>query len=470
METKTDILFVNPPSAFGAYKDTKVKVFRQVFPLLSFMSLSGMAKREGFKTALADLGIEEFESYKVLAKKIKELKPRYVGITSTTPLFFEVVEIARIVREILGTDVKIIYGGPHATALPEESLLNSEIDIVVISEGEETLKEILKGARLADIKGVYYKENGNVLSTSPRGFIENLDTLPMPDISLYDINRYHCSKLVSKGTPVLHMETSRGCPGRCTFCNKNIYGRRFRTKSPERVIEEMKYFIKYGAGEFRIIDDQFATDIARSKKICTMMLKENIRVPWNLANGVRVDRVDEEFLELAKKAGCYQVGIGFESGDQASLDSIDKDINLEQAAKAMAMVKKSGLESVGFFILGLPADTEESMKRTINFAVKMMPTYAKTTVLLPLPGTRVFEQFEKEGRIKTKDWSQYNFHKVGDVYIHPHLSAETLKKYYNMFYRSFYFNPSFLKMRIIKSLKDHTFWRDVYYGAKTFIS
>lgn len=463
-----DILFINPPSAFGAYEQTKVSVFRQVFPLSSFISLSARVKQEGFKTALLDLGIEK-DPWNKLKETLKEIKPKHIGITSTTPLFFEVKDIAKISREILGSEVKILYGGPHASALPEESLRDSEIDITVKGEGEETLTEILKGKKLSEINGIFYKENGRILSTPPREFIKNLDNLPFPDIELYDISRYHCSKLVSRGTPVLHMETSRGCPGNCSFCNKNIFQRLFRTKSPQRVIDETKYFIKYGAGELRIIDDQFAADINRAKEICRLMLKENIKIPWNLGNGVRVDRVDQEFLDLAKKAGCYQVGLGFESGDQNSLNSVDKGITLEQAERCMAMVKKSGLESVGFFMLGLPADTEESMKKTIDFAVKMMPTYAKATVTLPLPGTRMFEQYEKEGRIKTRDWSKYNFHKVGDVYEHPNLSAKTLRKYYNLFYRRFYFNPRYLKMRIIKSLRDRTFWRDVYYGFKTFL-
>jgi radical SAM superfamily enzyme YgiQ (UPF0313 family) len=463
-----DILFINPPSAFGAYENTKVSVFRQVFPLLSFMSLSARVKQDGFKTALLDLGIEK-QPWNLLREKLEELRPRRIGITSTTPLFFEVRDIAKISRETLGETVTIIYGGPHAVALPEENLKETKIDICVIGEGEETLTEILRGKKLSEIKGIFYKEGDKILSTTAREFIKNLDNLPFPDIELYDIAKYHCSKLVSRGTPVLHMETSRGCPNNCTFCNKNIFQRLFRTKSPQRVIDEMKYFIRHGVGEFRIIDDQFATDINRAKEICRLMLKEKINVPWNLANGVRVDRVDLEFLELAKKAGCYQVGIGFESGDQKSLDSIEKGITLEQAVRCMEMVKKAGLESVGFFMLGLPADTEESLKKTIDFAVKMMPTYAKCTVTLPLPGTRLFDQYEKEGRIKTRDWSKYNFHKVADVYEHPNLSHETLKKNYNLFYRRFYLNPRYLKMRIVKSIRDRTFWRDIYYGLKTFL-
>lgn len=466
--SKLEILFINPPSAFGAYKDSKVKVFKQVFPLLSFMSLSAIAKQNGFCTAVLDLGIEE-NPWRLLHKTLAEKKPRFIGITSTTPLFFEVIEISKIARKILGKEVIIIYGGPHASALPEESLLQSEVDITVRGEGEVALKEIMQGKKLSQIAGVYYKKGNKVFGNSKVKIIDNLDDLPFPDIELYDIKRYHCSKLVSRGSPVLHMETSRGCPHICKFCNKNIFGNGFRVKSPKRVIEEMKYFIKHGAREFRIIDDQFAANLNRAKEICRLMIKENIKVPWNLGAGVRVDRVDAEFLALAKKAGCYQVGVGFESGDQKALDSICKGIKLEQSIKAMEVIRKSGLESVGFFILGLPSETEESMQKTINFAKKLMPTYAKTTILIPFPGTPLFEEYDKKGLIKTKDWSKYNIHSVTDIYQHPNLTQKQLSKYYNKFYYSFYLNPRFIYFRVLKSLREGTIFRDAYYGVKTFL-
>lgn len=467
-EKKCDILFINPPSAFKAYNDTKVKVFRQVFPLLSFMSLSAVLKENEFNTDLLDLGIEE-DPFVLLKKILIIKKPKFIGITSTTPLFQEVVIISKISKEIL-KDVKIIYGGPHATALPEESLSKSEVDIVVTGEGEIPLIEIMQGKKLSEIGGIYYKKNGKIFKSSANKKELDLNKLPFPDINLYDIKRYHCSELVSKGTPVLHMETSRGCPHDCKFCNKNIFGKKFRTKSPERVIEEMKYFIKNGAGEFRIIDDQFAANLDRAKSICRLMIKENITLPWNLGAGVRVDRVDAEFLNLAKKAKCYQLGVGFESGNQESLNSISKGIKLEQSIKSMKIIKESGLESIGFFILGLPADTTNSMNQTINFAKRLMPTYAKTTILMPFPGTVLFEEYEKKGLIKTKDWSKYNIHSATEIYEHPTLTSYELKKYYNKFYRVFYFNPRFIYFRIIKSLKERTFLRDVYYGAKTFLS
>jgi anaerobic magnesium-protoporphyrin IX monomethyl ester cyclase len=464
-----DILFVNLPSAFKSHDDTKIEVFKESYPLLSFLSLSAFVKRGGFSAAVLDLGIEE-NPYDLLREKLNELKPKFVGITSTTPLFFEAVEISKIAKEILGKETVIICGGPHITALPQESLENSDIDIAVMGEGEETLLEIMQGRKPPEIKGIFYKEkNGKILGNAPRPFIENLDSLPFPDISSYDISRYHCAKIVSRNSPVLQMETSRGCPNICSYCNKSVFKRAFRAKSPKRVVEEMKYFIQNGAKEIRIIDDQFSADINRAKEICRLILGENLKISWNLAAGVRVDRADEEFLDLAKRAGCYQVSIGFESGDQSVLDSVNKGITLEQSAKCMILVKKAGLESVGFFMLGLPADTEESMEKTIKFAAKMMSTFAKASITTPFPGSRLFEQYEKEGKIKTRDWSKYNQHKVADIYEHPNLSHETIKKYLDRFYRTFYFNPRFLQMRLLKSLKGHTFWRDIYYGAKTFL-
>lgn len=464
-----NVLFINMPSAFAAYTGTKVTAFRQVFPLLSFMSLSAVAKHNGFATAVLDLGIEHDPNGELLRATLRRLHPRIVAITSTTPLFFEVAAVTMVAREELGQDVTIVYGGPHATALPIEALRDSEADIVVTGEGEMTFAEILSGRDLSEISGVYYKRNAEILTTNNRELIKDLDLIPFPDIALYDIARYKCSRLVSRQAPVVHMETSRGCPSKCSFCNKNISGRLFRKKSVERIVAEMEYFLDHGVREIRIIDDQFATDLRHAKAVCEAIIRKGLKFPWNLANGVRVDRVDEEFLQLAKRAGCYQVGIGFESGDERALASIDKEIDLEKSVKCMEMVRRAGIESVGFFMIGLPGDDHESIKKTIAFARRLMPDYAKTTITIPFPGTRLFDQYEREGRIKTRDWSKYNIHKVADVYEHPTLSQNDLRKYYDAFYRAFYFHPKFLGRRLIRSIRQRTLFLDVYYGLQTFL-
>ncbi len=463
-----DILLINPPSAFLAYAGTKINAAMQNYPLLSLASLAAVARRSGFNAAILDLGIEE-KPFEILEQKLKEYSPAFVGLTGTTPLFTEVSQVSRFIRERVPKETKLLLGGPHATALPEESLRASEFDIVVFGEGEETLVEILRGRKLSDIKGIYYKENGKIFSTPPRLMIEDLNSLPFPALDLFDIKRYKCPPMLNRKTPMINFMTSRGCVYDCTFCNKNIFGRKFRVWSPEYVLDEMDYCLKLGIQELRFVDDQFTTDMPRAKTICEMIIKRGLNFPWTLAAGLRVDRVDEEFLKLAKRAGLYQIAFGFESGDQASLDSINKGITIEQSLKAMELTKKvGGIETVGFFMFGLPADTEESLKKTTDFALKLMPDMAKVTITIPFPGTRLYDWYNERGLIKSKDWSLYKLHGSGDIYTHPNLTHETMEKYYNLFYRKFYLNPRYLSRRVAISLKKGTFWSDVHTGLQTF--
>ncbi len=440
----------------------------QNYPLLSLASLAAAGRAKGFNVAVLDLGIEE-KPWELLEQKLKEFSPSFVGTTGTTPLFPEVAEMSRFIRERTGRETKLLLGGPHATALPEESLRQSEFDIIVFGEGEETLLEILEGKKLSEIKGVYYKEGDKILSTPPRPMIENLDSLPFPALDMFDIKRYKCPPVLNRESPMINFMTSRGCVYGCTFCNKNIFGRKFRVWSVDYILEEMEYCLRLGIRELRFVDDQFTTDMPRAKTICELIVKKGLKFPWTLAAGLRVDCIDEEFLELAKRAGLYQIALGFESGDQASLDSINKGIKLEQSMRAMELIKKvGGFETVGFFMFGLPADTEESLKKTTEFALKLMPDMAKVTITIPFPGTKLFDWYNERGLIKSRDWTLYKLHGSGDIYTHPNLTHETMEQYYDEFYRKFYLNPRYLSRRVILSLKKGMFWSDVVAGLRTF--
>lgn len=463
-----DVLLINPPSAFGTYEGTKVSVYRQLFPVLSLASLAATLRENGFRTAILDLGIEP-EPDQVLFERLEEARPRIVGVTCTTPLYFDALQLGKKIREKLGKDATLVVGGPHPTALPEDTLRESEYDVVAVAEADYTIVELAGGKNLADIKGISYKDGQDIKSTERRGRVSDLDALPFPALDMFELERYKCSRLVSRKTPMSDLMTSRGCAFNCSFCGKEVYGRRFIAKSPERVIEEIKFMLSLGFKEIRVVDDMFTTDMKRAKTICEMILREGLKFPWNLAAGLRVECVDEEFLALAKRAGLYQVSVGFESGDQACLDSIDKGITIEQSIKAMEMIKKARLESVGFFMLGLPAETEESMKRTLDFAVKLMPDFAKVTITMPLPDTRLFWDWEKQGLIKSRDWTQYKLHGGGAIYEHPTLSREKLERYYDLFYRRFYLNPRYLARRARISLMRGTFFIEMYYGLKTFL-
>ena len=463
-----DVLLINPPSAFSTYKGTKVDVYVQLYPVLSLACLAAMLRERGSGVSILDLGIEQYP-WQVLEAKLSESKPRIIGVTCTTPLYPEVVQLSRAIRQRVGNGTVLVVGGPHPSALPAESLLESDFDIAVVGEGDETMVEIAEGKKLSDIKGIFYRDGEGISSTAPRERIKDLDALPFPALDLFDVKRYRCSRLVSRKTPMSDLMTSRGCVFNCSFCGKKVFGRRFISKSPEKVIEEIKHTLSLGFKEIRVVDDMFTTNMDRAKTICEMILRERLRFPWNLAAGLRVECIDEEFLRLAKRAGLYQVSIGFESGDQDCLDSIGKGITLEQSMRAMHMVKKVGLESVGFFMLGLPAESEESMKKTINFAVKLMPDFAKVTILMPLPDARLFWEWERQGLIKSRNWREYKLHGGGAVYQHPTLDREKLEQYYDLFYRRFYLNPKYLLRRAGIAISRGTFFLELYYGAKTFL-
>jgi anaerobic magnesium-protoporphyrin IX monomethyl ester cyclase len=206
-------------------------------------------------------------------------------------------------------------------------------------------------------------------------------------------------------------------------------------------------------------------DLSRVKAICDEIIRRDLRVNWSVYNGIRVDRIDRELLEKLKASGCYRVNIGIESGNQGILDGIHKGITLEQARLVSRVSKKVGIETIGFYMIGLPGETEETIKQTIDLAVDLDLDLSKVSIAIPLPGTRLFEEWAAEGRIKTFDWEKYNFHSK-TIYDHPNLDTPTILKYYNLFYRRVYLRPRYLWRRLWRGVKTGDLFFDAYYFLK----
>lgn len=464
-------LLFNPPSALSVYSKSKVKAIIPKMPCLSLAMIAASFIEEGFQVKIIDLMLSDInETRSLVNREVESFAPDIVGVTATTPLFYEAKQISDIVKSASKNIVTII-GGPHASSLPIDCLRESSFDIAVVGEGELAVKEIARGNTSKKINGVYLRRglencaSGREIQKTDEVPIEEL---PLPALHLFNSKHYNCAKVIARNNPVGPIEISRGCVFSCSFCNKTVFGRKFRIKTPKRVVEELLILKKLGYREFHVLDDQFTTEIQKAKEICHQIIRSGINMSWNLRTGVRVDKIDREFLELAKKAGCYQVGIGFESGDQTSLDKMDKGIDLEHALKASKLIRKAGIELVGFFILGFPGETKETMEATIKFAIKLNPDYAKATVLVPFPGTRIYDDFENKGLIKTKDWSKYNFHNPYEIYQHPTLSWQILDHYYNLFHKRFYFRPNYLIKRCWNSIKYGRFFNDLISGYETF--
>jgi radical SAM superfamily enzyme YgiQ (UPF0313 family) len=447
------ILLVNPQSAIGVYDRSKIRVAITAAPFVTLASLAGALLSADHDVRIADLMIER-DPMRAYRDILSSFRPEYVGITFTTPLYSEARELAEIAKEII-PDVVTMCGGIHATSMPREVLEESQFDIVTIGEGERTIVDICEGMEWKDISGIAFGTGNNYTMTACREMIADLDDLPYPAWHLHNLDYYYSPHIASRRNPVGYMETNRGCNYFCTFCSQNVFGHKVRSKSSERVVDEMFRMLEAGFRDIHIKDDNFTADIGRAKDVCRLLIEKHFPAPWALPTGVNIHDVDSEFFMLAKKAGCYQVSFGIESGVERILKNVNKHQSPERIRNAVTLAHKAGLETVGFFMIGLPGDTVETIKETIKFAKSLPLTYAKASMTLPFPSSALFRQIDMEGRILSRDWDKYNFHATSEVWEHENLDWNTIQHYYARFHRKFYFRPSYIWKR---------FWRDIRMG------
>ena len=235
----------------------------------------------------------------------------------------------------------------------------------------------------------------------------------------------------------------------------------FRCKTPERVVDEIEYMLKIGFREVHPIDDGFTTNIDRAKAICNEIIKRGIKMPWYPQGGLRVDKVSKELFDLMYKAGCYRIPFGIESGSQLILDNVKKGIKLEQVMTAVKWANEAGLETLGYFMLGLPGETIETIEETISFSQKLNLHYAKFALTIPLPGSSLYADWEKNNLIKTNDWEKFNYASPDEVFTHPNLSWQELNEYYKIAHRKFYWRPSYIFKRLIRDFKEFNLINDI---------
>jgi anaerobic magnesium-protoporphyrin IX monomethyl ester cyclase len=456
------ILLVNPSYYHDIYDKAKVRVGVSPGAIsLGLLCVAASLIENGNNAKLIDLNIvDEPENH--LKKELSAFNPDIVGITSTTPLIKKAYRIAQIVKNF-NNNIFIVAGGPHPSALPEEVLRESAIDCVVRGEGDFILARIVSEGISEHIPNVFFKKNGTIIASKIQNeTVNDINALPFPAYHLLDLKYYNQPKLTCRKNPVGYLETSRGCYAKCVYCNKNIHGFKMRMKYPERVVDEMERMLKLGFKELHIIDDIFTADMKRAYVICEEIIKRKLKFPWYPRGGIRVDRVNPELLTMMKKAGCYRIPFGIESGSQRIIDIIGKRITLEQAENAVKWAKKAGLETECYFMMGLPFETEEDLNKSINFAIKLNPDYTKFAITIPLPGTTMFNSMLDKGQITSREWDKYTFAtSPKEIYNHDVLSWETIEKYSDIAYRRFYLRPGYIFKKVLTSIASGTFFDNI---------
>ncbi len=458
------VLLINP--RFQLPIDTRTT------PHLGIAYLAAVSERRGDEVRVFDMDVEDVK----LADFVREYQPDIVGITSNTPQVKQGWYAAREIKSV--RDVVIVQGGPHVSALPEEAASRPEIDVVARGEGEETwlnLCEVVEQAKknnpgfksvdlldpanklLDGVLGITYQTtDGKIRHTPERPAIANLDALPFPAYHYFKMERYTSLQpaidAIEKGKSFSIM-TSRGCPYRCTFCSQSVMAEKWRARSPENVVKEWAHLVHdLGAQEIGILDDSANINRKRLHELSDLLIKEKLNhVPWILINGIRANLADEDLLRHMKEAGLKRLAFGVETGDEDILESIDKRVTHDQIRQAFKNAKKVGLETVGFFIIGLPGDTEETMEKTIRLACELDPLVANFSMMTPYPGTKVWEQVHRNGgRMLVKDWQDYVFFEGKARYELGETTATIQEKKWKEAYRRFYLRPHRIAMTLMR--------------------
>ncbi len=445
------ILFLNPPFFSGDLYMKEVgrcgrrAVAGELWPQTGLAYLAAVALEEKCDVDLIDamasrVGIDE------LTQRICNFAPDLVVANTTTPTFKNDV----LVLERLKAAHPAIYAftGTHVSALPDQSLKNSQADLIFINEAEETLREIIRHwDNWHNVPGIAFRNGNNVKITPPRPYIANLDDLPFPARRFLPNHQYKMPFFEDK--PYATVIPTRGCPWKCIFCRAGeVWGAKIRTRSPENVIAEIEQII----GEFSIRNIVFMTDsLTLDKKWANAFFDaipgRGLKFRW-ICNS-RVDAITPDLLKKMKAAGCLLISYGVESGSQEILDASKKKITLDDSRDAMRWTREAGIMSMAYFIIGLPGETNETIEASIRFAKDIKPDYVNFHIATPFPGTELYEIAKQNRWLISDDWSEYE--EEGSAVLRTEtLTGQDLVEAQKRAMRKFYLRP----VRLVKEVSN----------------
>jgi len=453
------ILLINPPNENLILTNLPESLAQEdIMPPLGLMYVAAyLEKNTSHQVKILDCLIEKL-NYDQLEKKIEQEKPDLVGITTLTFTLIDVLKTAKIIKGV-NQNIKVVLGGPHVNIYPEETLNFPEVDYLILGEGEKPSKDLIDNINqtenLYNFKGIAFKDGNRVINPGPRELIQDLNELPFPARNLISNEKY--SSVLSKKNPVATMFSSRGCPFKCTFCNRAHLGKVFRARSAKNVVDEMEECKKKGIEEIFIYDDTFTIQRQRVIDICSEIKNRDLKINWDVR--ARVDTVDKEMLKEMKETGCQRIHYGVEAGTQKILNVLKKGITLEQTEKAFKLTKKAGIETLAYFMLGSPTETKEDIFQTIKFAKKIKPDFVCFSITTPYPLTELYSLGLKEKILPHDYWQKFaqnpqpNF--VPFVWEEK-ISRQELLSLLKKAYRSFYLRPSYVFQKVlqIKSVRE----------------
>lgn len=380
--------------------------------------IAAVLEKNNVEVEILDAQIKDL-SLERITEEIRRISPQIIGITTYTANIKVAAEIARIAKD-LDPSTKIVFGGAHAVHDYRNLLENYSVDCVVLGEGEfiflNLVRAVEQNSPLNNAGGIAYKENTGIKVNPGNFYIEDLDALPLPARHLTDFNVYlkHFTHDLPSAAQIL---TSRGCPYSCAFCSSGNTFSKWRGRKAQNVIAEMESVLEHypQVRSFSFMDDNFTLDKRRVEEVCNLLIKNGLnKYPWDCLS--RCGGLDYRLLRLMKSAGCVRIQFGIESASEEILKNIDKALDLRQARETISLTRKAGIEAYGFFMIGNPGETEESIRKSVDFALHSKLTYVNWFVTQVYPGTKLAKL---QGQ---PDWVRYVYEPeitCPSLYTHP---------------------------------------------------
>ncbi|MGH8550185.1 MAG: B12-binding domain-containing radical SAM protein [Methylococcales bacterium] len=451
------IIFVNPPYERIAAGYRFVRHITNRSPSLGLLYLAAAVRERGYQTAIIESDIEDLNPDEVADRIVRE-KPDYVGITLFTVAVWQAARIARMVKKACPW-IPIIVGGPHISSMSTETLERfPEFDLAVIHEGERVLPELLacldRGDNPEQVKGILWRNNGELLKTPPAPTINDLDNLPMPawDLLLDFPKRYLPAIFDYPRGPVATLAASRGCPFVCKFCDTSTFGAKVRANSPEMVFKMMKFLNeKFGIRHIQFVDDLFLASRIRTTALCDLIIANGLDMTWNCT--ARVDTVKPGVLKRMKQAGCWEISFGLETGSNELLQQMDKAARVETSEQAVNWTHAAGIRCKGLFMLGYPGENSHTIAKTKAFVRRLPMTTMNLSKFTPYPGSPIYRELYGTN-IRKDHWEKMNG--MNFIWAPEGLTIQELDFEYQNILKYFYKQQRVMHKYMALAIKDPT--------------
>lgn len=398
-----DIILINLPTN-AWYKKEMAK--GNAMPPLGLMYIGTVLEENGYNVELLDFSVQSMEEQEFVNHIVTET-PKVIGISTYNEAWLALKVISKCIKRVL-PECLVVAGGAFATFVYKDVLKESQVDIVSTGEGEYSILNICDSiirnkSKLDEISGVILKEkDGSIINHGIYKRIQDLDSLPYVNRSLIKRENYSIPYTIS---------TARGCPGACIFCSsRSFWGKKIYMRSAENIIGEMlEINSKYNSNIFQISDDTFTASKKRAMEVCNYIINNDLNFLWGCES--RADVITKDFARLLKRAGCNKIQIGLESADNEVLYALKKFVTIEQIEKALEILSDEGMYITLSFIVGHAFDTEKTIKKTVDFAIKAKEKYGAqpaVSVNTPFPGTSQYTDREKLGiKIYSQNWDDF---------------------------------------------------------------